>query len=558
MKKRILAVVLMALIFVTGFILRYLYIDAPLWYDEACSWTTAIKSFPSGIMNNLLNDDLQHTPLYFFLLHFWIKIFSQSEISMRVLSLIFSTLSLPLIFMIGKKLFTPKTAAYATAVCSVSPLLVLFSTEVRMYPVVTFLILLSVNFLIDFEQKGELNSLIKMTVTNILIPYTFTGGIFYNFSLLVLYLIYLNQNKKENIRKFIPAQIVEWTALVPFFAMIIHYAKTRSQFIVSHEGTLHFADIVDTLRNFFGATITPNVYWPSGATYTIDAMFTILVIIPCVYFIYGYIKSLKLSDNFKKTLAKIFGLCFIMAIIFSAFKVNIFTARYIVYILPVIFILSIEGITENLKKVHAHLFLIIFISASLIFSIYNAKIIKINKENAFKSPAIECAKIGLNYNDVVIMPFGSDAPYYFKNATDPVIFNADFHKIVRNPNGIYYDKSKQKELTSKNKYKFILEKINEDNIFSDNFYKYFEKNVTNKVSSGRYAVLIMYGSDNNILQPIQNLRQNIRNEEDVKNKTLYTMFSKYMCDIAAMLNMNFNFINSFKKGNFTYYIYQKK
>ena len=96
MKKRILAVILMALIFVTGFILRYLYIDAPLWYDEACSWTTAIKSFPSGIMNNLLNDDLQHTPLYFFLLHFWIKIFSQSEISMRVLSLIFSVLAIVL------------------------------------------------------------------------------------------------------------------------------------------------------------------------------------------------------------------------------------------------------------------------------------------------------------------------------------------------------------------------------------------------------------------------------------------------------------------------------
>ena len=114
------------------------------------------------------------------------------------------------------------------------------------------------------------------------------------------------------------------------------------------------------------------------------------------------------------------------------------------------------------------------------------------------------------------------------------------------------------ERRQNDKYKFILEKINEDNIFSDNFYKYFEKNVTNKVSSGRYAVLIMYGSDNNILQPIQNLRQNIRNEEDVKNKTLYTMFSKYMCDIAAMLNMNFKFINSFRKDNFTYYIYQKK
>ena len=169
----------------------------------------------------------------------------------------------------------------------------------------------------------------------------------------------------------------------------------------------------------------------------------------------------------------------------------------------------------------------------------------------------ECSKLGLDYRDVVIMPFGSDAPYYFTNTTAPEIFNADFHKIARSPEGEYYDKGQKKSLKGKNKYKFILKKINEDNVFSQNFFKYFMDNVVAKVEPNRYAVLIMYGEDNDYVRPIQILRETIKDEKAIKSKMVYTMFSKYMCDIIAMLNFNFKYVNSFKKDNFTYYIYQK-
>lgn len=557
MKKNFIIGALITCIFLIGFCLRFLYLDIPLWYDEACSWTSAINTFPSGIMNNLLNEDLQHTPLYFFLLHFWIKIFPQSEISMRVLSLIFGFLSLPLIYIVSRKIFDKKIAIYSTAICSVSPLLVLFSTEVRMYSLVIFLVLLSINFLTDYQQKNQSSSLIKLTVTNIFIPYTFVGGIFYNFSLLLFYSIYLFKNKKENFKKFIIAESFEWIFLIPYFILITYYASIRKTFIVTHEGSLHFSDIVDALRNFFGATVTPNVYWPSEGSYNITFLFTILVIVPCVYFIYGYIKSLKNSDDFVKTLGRIFCLCFGLAIVFGMLKVSILTVRYIIYILAPVIIIAVAGLFANLNKKHSQIFLLCFIFASLIFSINNAKTIKINKENAFKNPATECTKLGFDYRDVVIMPFGSDAPYYFKDITMPVIFNADFHKITRNPNGIYYDDSQHKILKTNKKYKFILDKINENNVFSRNFFKYFMENVYGKVENGRYAVLIMYGDDNSIIKPVEELRNNIKTEKDVKSKILYTMFSKYMCDIVAMLNYKFKFVQSFQKDNFTYYIYQK-
>ena len=122
--------------------LRCLFLQYDVWYDEACSWFTAIQSFPKGIMDNLLNLDLQHTPLYFFLLHFWIKLFGDSEVAMRSLSLIFGIATVPLVYIIANKLTSKLNTLLLASIIVVAPLLVFYSVEVRMYSIVVFLVLL--------------------------------------------------------------------------------------------------------------------------------------------------------------------------------------------------------------------------------------------------------------------------------------------------------------------------------------------------------------------------------------------------------------------------------
>ena len=117
--------------------MRYLYLDCPLWYDEACS--RAVATDKSGIMNNLINIDLQHSPLYFVLLKFWINIFGQSEFVMRSLSFVFGIMTVVLSYVVAKKI-SPKPL-YPALICAVSPVLVLFSAEVRMYSMVIFMVL---------------------------------------------------------------------------------------------------------------------------------------------------------------------------------------------------------------------------------------------------------------------------------------------------------------------------------------------------------------------------------------------------------------------------------
>ena len=253
-KERLLCILSVVILVIIGLCLRLLYINSALWYDEACSWTTAVKSFPTGIMNNLLEFDLQHTPLYFFLLHFWIQLFGDGEITMRVLSLIFAIATIPLTYIVTKKISTENNALFASAITAINPLLVLFGVEIRMYIIAAFLVLLSINFLIDFEQKEKKKSLLFLCLTNILIPYTLVGASFYNLSLLIFYGKYLYKNNREKFNRYRNFAIIEWAALIPYFILISYYATQRINFVVAHEGSLAFFNIVDVIRNFFEHT----------------------------------------------------------------------------------------------------------------------------------------------------------------------------------------------------------------------------------------------------------------------------------------------------------------
>lgn len=556
-KKKIIGIAIISVTMIVGIALRLLYLHTDLWYDEACSWFTAKQLFPMGIMGNLLNLDLQHTPLYFFLLHLWIKLFGDSEIAMRSLSLLFGIGTLPLVFTATKKIADNKTAIFALALACISPLLVLFSVEVRMYPMVIFLVILSLNYLIDFEKTRETKALIKLGITNILIPYTLVGGILYNIALWATYSTYLYAENKKDFFKYLKGLSAELIGLIPYFALIIYYAKMRSVFVISHEGALTFFQVVDVIRNFFGATIEKNIYWPSLEPYQITFLFALLVVVPCVYFIYGYIQGLKKTEGFLNILYKIFLTSFGLSLVFSIFEVNVFTVRYILYLVIPMFILATIGLFKTLPTKHVERFLIIFIIACGIFNYINAKEFKILKTLSFKTVRIEADKLNLGVDDVIIMPFGADAPYYFRDLYSPRVFDFDVHKEIRNPhNNHYYDSEQQEDIIQRPAI-IIYNSVMSNKVFSKNFFDYFMKNVNDSVPRGRYVLIAMYGTDINFVTDIQSLRNSISGDYDVPARKLEIMFKKYLCDVSAMLNLNFVPVKTFKQDNYTFFLYRK-
>lgn len=558
-KKQIFTIFIIAVIGLLAIYLRVPYLHTDLWYDEACSWFTAKQDFPAGIMNNLMTLDLQHTPLYFFLLHFWMKLFGQGETAMRFLSLIFALGTIPIVYTAANKLASQKEALFATAITAVSPLLVIFSVEVRMYPIVIFLVMLSLNYLIDFEKNSDKKSLIKLVIVNILIPYTFTGGIFYNISLLICYSIYVYKYKRTNFFKYLMGAATEFALLIPYFILLSYYSAKRSLFVISHEGNLILFNVIDVVRNFFGTTLVDNIYWPSSTPYNLTFLFTVFVIVPCVYFILGFIKSSDTDNKFLKALQHIILTCFFLSIFFALLKVNVFTVRYILYLLPPIFILSVIGLFHKLTNKHCKIFLMLFIIACTLYSANYIKTFKVLKTMSLKAARIESDKLNLGVDDMIISPFGSDAPYYFRDLTSPRIFEFDFHKEARNPyNNRFYDDSQQKEMASTLKYKVIYSAVESDNLISNNFYRYFVENVNMTVPHGHFVVLALYSSDAQSLVTAEELKKSISMEYEVQQNLLDVLFKKHLCDIRAILDLDFNLVKVYTEGTYTYLLYQKR
>ena len=559
MDRKKLAVLIFLILAGLTIVLRYMYINTNFWYDEACSWVTAKQEIPYGIIDYLLNKDLQHTPLYFFILHFWMKLFGNGEYAIKFLSLIFGIGCVPLVYTAAKKLADKKVAIYATCLAAVSPLLVFFSTEARMYSMVTFLVMLSLNYLIDFEKKKKYKSLVKLTIANILIPYTLVGGILYNISLMLCYGIYLLKTNKGKFKKYIKGAGAELFFLIPYFLMIIHYARMRNVFVISHEGAIHFTDIVELIRNFFGLELATNIYWNMNEPYFVTLTFTLFVIIPCAYMLYGIVQGHKISNGFNKLLYKIFILIFVLFVITGAAKIHVLTTRYILYILPPMLILAVIGLNKKLPQIHLQCFILFFMILGILGNIkYNA-INPALKTNAFASVAIEANELKLDFNDMVIMPFGSDAPYYFRNITAPRVYDFDFHKETRNPyNSKYYTPEQQKIMATDDKYELLYNSIKSDRDFSDAHYYYFKNNVIDKIDPDRKILIALYGNDNEALVSQKELKESISSISDVKANFLTTMLKKYLLDIRMYLNQDFYLLKMYQKGNYTYILLQKK
>src|ERR1035437_10038584 len=100
--------IIFCIILFLGIFFRFSCLDKNgLWIDEIYCHSKAIQSFPFGILDSLKSD--LHSPFYYFILHFWINMFGDSEVVLRLLSVIFGILTIPVAYFTGKELSSKST-----------------------------------------------------------------------------------------------------------------------------------------------------------------------------------------------------------------------------------------------------------------------------------------------------------------------------------------------------------------------------------------------------------------------------------------------------------------
>lgn len=120
-----------------GAVLRFVA-NSPMWLDEALTANIA-ELDPSRLLDALRADG--HPPLYYLMLHGWMQVVGTSDLAVRALSGVLSLASLPLVWLIGRRIGGVPLAWIATGALAMSPFALRYATENRMYSLVGLLVL---------------------------------------------------------------------------------------------------------------------------------------------------------------------------------------------------------------------------------------------------------------------------------------------------------------------------------------------------------------------------------------------------------------------------------
>lgn len=125
----------------TGIVLRFVT-RSELWLDEALS--VNIARLPLSDLGDALEQD-GAPPLYYVMLHFWIRVFGHGNLAVRSLSGVLSVATLPVAYFAGRRIGGPTvgpTVGWLTVlVLATSPYAIRFGTESRMYALLMLLVL---------------------------------------------------------------------------------------------------------------------------------------------------------------------------------------------------------------------------------------------------------------------------------------------------------------------------------------------------------------------------------------------------------------------------------
>ncbi|HYO51357.1 glycosyltransferase family 39 protein [Archangium sp.] len=122
----------LALIVVVGGVLRFYQLGAQsLWHDELASVELASNP-PSLLWSDWMVRET-NPPLYYTLLHYWMRAFGDSEAAVRFPSALLGSAVPPLIYVLGRRIASARVGLIAATIAALSALQLQYSQETRSY-----------------------------------------------------------------------------------------------------------------------------------------------------------------------------------------------------------------------------------------------------------------------------------------------------------------------------------------------------------------------------------------------------------------------------------------
>ncbi|MCG3208736.1 MAG: hypothetical protein FOGNACKC_02348 [Anaerolineae bacterium] len=126
-----------------------------LWFDEAVSVYWARQSLPRILEVGFTLQEDRLPPLYYLTLKGWGALAGFGELAVRLPSVFYGVLLIPVLAGIGAMLFNRRVGLFAAALAAVNPFLVWYSQEARMYAPAVFFGALAVWALLKISESAS-------------------------------------------------------------------------------------------------------------------------------------------------------------------------------------------------------------------------------------------------------------------------------------------------------------------------------------------------------------------------------------------------------------------
>lgn len=171
------------------------------------------------INNGLIKEDT-HPPLYFYIIHFWMKLFGDGLVTVRLFSVIMGLIAVWLAYKVSQELFNKDIALFSALFVSISSYAIRFSQEARAYSLITVIGLCAWLFLLLFEKHRKNFFLILFAFFNCIGVYVHYFYILISVGQFVYFTI---TYRKESfvLDKFYVALLASYLFLSPWIALVM-------------------------------------------------------------------------------------------------------------------------------------------------------------------------------------------------------------------------------------------------------------------------------------------------------------------------------------------------
>jgi mannosyltransferase len=255
-------------------------------------------------------------PLYFILLHAWIRLFGISALSVRFLSFVFSVLTALVIYRTGTQFFSRRAGILASLLFTFSSYELLFAHEARVYALFGLLTSLSMYCFLKMVTSRERKEYVWMTgLVNILLVYSH----FFGFFVVIIQLascLAISDLRRNCLRKYFisfTAVVVSYLPYATIFFSRFYTSASEGTWVPKPVAT----DLYTMLWRFSNAPVT-------------TVFLIALLVIGIVTLIIERRRTGSLPSVVKVLLIWFFLPYFLMFAI--SFKIPMFLDRYVIFI----------------------------------------------------------------------------------------------------------------------------------------------------------------------------------------------------------------------------------